>query len=436
MPQMPVSPTIPPSLWAAVTPSLDGLAPLDGSMTADVVVIGGGFTGLSAALHLRERGVDVVVLEAVEPGWGASGRNNGQVIPTLTRPEPADIIARHGAAGERFVHLIRDSAGGLFDLVRRYTLAAEAEQTGWIQPVHTPGRMKIAERRVAQWSRHGADVRLLSREEVRTLTGSDVWHGGWTAPSGGHVNPLALSREIARAVVANGGRIFVRTPASGYVREASGCWRVDTPSGSVRARALILATNAYTGEISRGLASEIASEVVPVLSWQMATAPVSHNIASCFLPGRQAMSDTHGDLHFARWDARNRLVTGGALMVAANGADRLRQRIGARIARWSPMLAELKFDFVWNGYVGMTTDFMPRFHLLGPDAWGWTGCNGRAVGLAIAIGRELARAATGERLDALGLPFSEPKPLPLHRLVRRAAPLRLVTYRWRDSREI
>lgn len=436
MPQSSVSASFPPSLWAAVTPELTGLGPLDGTLTTDVVVIGGGFTGLSAALHLRERGADVAVLEAVEPGWGASGRNNGQVIPTLTRPEPADIIARHGAAGERFVHLIRDSAGGLFDLVRRYGLAAEAEQTGWIQPVHTPGRMKVAERRVAQWSRHGADVRLLTREEVRALVGSDVWHGGWTAPSGGHINPLALAREMARAVVAHGGQVFIRTPATAYVREASGAWRVDTPTGTVRARALILASNAYTGEFARGLAPQIATEVVPVLSWQMATAPVSHNVAKSFLPGRQAMSDTHGDLHFARWDARNRLVTGGALMVAANGADRLRHRIGARIARWSPALAKLKFDYVWNGYVGMTTDFMPRFHVLGPDAWGWTGCNGRGVGLAIAIGRELSRAATGERIDVLGLPFTEAKPLPLHGLVRRAAPLRLVTFRWRDAREI
>lgn len=436
MPATPPFPSVPPSLWAAVTPQLDGLRPLDGSITADAVVIGAGFTGLSTALHLRERGVGVVVLEAVEPGWGASGRNNGQVIPTLTRPEPADIISRHGAAGERLVHMIRDSAGELFDLVRRYRLAAEAEQSGWIQPVHTPGRMKMAERRVAQWSRHGADVRLLSRDEVRSAVGSDVWHGGWTAPSGGHVNPLALTREMARAVVAAGGRIHVRTPATAYVREAPGSWRVDTPTGTVRARALVLASNAYTGMFARGLAPAIAAEVVPVLSWQMATAPLSPAVALSFLPGRQAMSDTHGDLHFCRWDARNRLVTGGALMVAANGADRLRRRIAARLARWSPKLAGLTFDYVWNGDIGMTTDFMPRFHVLGPDAYGWIGCNGRAVALSISIGRELARAATGERLDALALPVTEPRPLPLHGLVRRVAPLRLISFRWRDAREI
>src|SRR5437764_15307047 len=103
---------------------------------------------LSTALHLREAGVDVAIVEAMEPGWGASGRNNGQVIPTLSRPDPEDIIARHGAAGERFVGLLRDSALMLFELARRYGIEAEQEQSGWVQPVHSSGRIKLTERRV------------------------------------------------------------------------------------------------------------------------------------------------------------------------------------------------------------------------------------------------------------------------------------------------
>jgi len=140
----------PNSLWAAVTPPGLDLPELTGVQAADVIVIGAGFTGLSTALHLREAGVDVAIVEAMEPGWGASGRNNGQVIPTLSRPDPEDIIARHGAAGERFVTMLRDSASLLFDLARRYGIEAEQEQTGWVQPVHSPGRIKIAERRVRQ----------------------------------------------------------------------------------------------------------------------------------------------------------------------------------------------------------------------------------------------------------------------------------------------
>ena len=164
----------PDSLWVAVTPPSPDLPALAGSVEADVIVIGAGFTGLSTALHLREAGVDVAIVEAMEPGWGASGRNNGQVIPTLSRPDPDDIVARHGAAGERFVALLRDSASTLFDLVRRYQIQAEQEQAGWVQPVHSPGRIRIAERRVRQWSKLGAPVELLSRDQTGQMLGSDA----------------------------------------------------------------------------------------------------------------------------------------------------------------------------------------------------------------------------------------------------------------------
>lgn len=425
----------PPSLWAAVTPPGPALSRLEGEATADVVVIGAGFTGLSTALHLRRAGIDVAVVEAAEPGWGASGRNNGQVIPTLTRPEPDDIIARHGAAGERLVALIRDCAQILFDVVAEEGIAAEAEQTGWVQPVHSPGRLKIAERRVAQWAKHGAPVSLLDREQVRAITGSDLWHGGWTNPTGGHINPLALARSLAHAVVARGGRIFARSPVSQFARQGA-AWVVTTPHGTLRARALVLATNAYTGEFSRTLAPDIAREVVPVFSWQLATTPVGDNVRQSVIPGRQAVSDTHRELYFARYDARNRLVTGGAILLPFKRRERMQPYIRARLARLFPALGPVQFDYVWNGYVGITRDFFPRMHTLGPDAYAWAGCNGRAVGLSVALGRELAKAVTGTPVAALALPMSAPAPLPLHGLVRRLAPLMLLPYRHIDRREV
>src|SRR5947208_4559957 len=250
----------PSSLWVAVTPPGPDLPRLIGTAEADVVVIGGGFTGLSTALHLREAGVDVAIVEAMEPGWGASGRNNGQVIPTLSRHDPEDIIARHGAAGERFVGLVCDSASVLFDLARRYQIEAEQEQTGWVQPVHSPGRIKIAERRVRQWSKFGAPVELLSGEETRAMLGSGAWFGGFWNRSGGHINPLALSRGLARAVLERGGRIHVRSPAIGFERH-NGRWVVKTEKGQISARALIVATNAYTAEFSKTLMPAIAHEV-------------------------------------------------------------------------------------------------------------------------------------------------------------------------------
>lgn len=430
-------PPWPASLWAAVSPAGPDLPEVAGRITADVVVIGAGFTGLSTALSLRQAGVDVAVVEAAEPGWGASGRNNGQVIPTLSRADPDAIVATYGEAGERLVGLIRDSASILFDTARERGIAAEAEaeQTGWVQPAHSPGRLAISRRRVEQWGRRGAPVELLSREEMRDLLGSEAWYGGFWNRTGGHINPLGLARGLARAVLAGGGRIYARSPASRYERRGQR-WAVTTPGGEVEARALVLATNAYTGEFAKGLSPAIAREVVPVLSWQMATRPLPDDVRKTIIPGRQAMSDTHGDLYFARWDARSRLVTGGALLNPHNGAERLKPSIAARLARLWPQIGEVTFDHVWNGYVGMTADSMPRMHKLGPDAYAWTGCNGRGVALAVALGPELARAVQGVPETELALPFSEPKRLPLHGLLREVAPLMLAVYRRRDAREV
>jgi glycine/D-amino acid oxidase-like deaminating enzyme len=425
----------PDSLWAAATPSGPDLPEMIGTAEADVIVIGAGFTGLSTALHLREAGVDVAIVEAMEPGWGASGRNNGQVIPTLSRPDPDDIVDKHGAVGERFVTLLRDSASTLFDLVRRYQIQAEQEQAGWVQPVHSPGRIRIAERRVRQWSKFGASVELLSRDQTREMLGSDAWFGGFWNKTGGHINPLALARGLARLVLDQGGRIYARSPAISFERQ-NGRWVVKTGKGQIGGRALIVATNAYTGEFSKTLLPEMAREVMPVLSWQMATQPLSDSARKSVIPGRQAMSDTHGELYFARYDARNRLVTGGAVIGPGNKPERLKVMVAERLQRLWPQIGPVEFDYVWNGYVGMTTDFLPRLHRIGPDAYGWTGCNGRAVALSIALGDELSKAVQGVPESDLALPFSDPVPIVAHGLLRRLAPLMLMLYRRRDAREI
>jgi glycine/D-amino acid oxidase-like deaminating enzyme len=425
----------PDSLWAAVTPQGPDLPELIGTQQADVIVIGAGFTGLSTALHLREAGVDVAIVEAAEPGWGASGRNNGQVIPTLSRPDPEDIIAKHGAVGERFVAMLRDSASVLFDVVQKYNIEAEQEQAGWVQPVHSPGRIRIAERRVKQWSKFGAPVELLSREQVADTTGSDAWYGGFWNKTGGHVNPLALARGLARAALGLGARIYARSPAISFERR-NDKWIVKTAKGEISGRALVMATNAYSGEFSKSLVPEIATEVMPVLSWQMSTQPLSDNVRKTIIPGRQAISDTHGELYFARYDTRNRLVTGGAVLGPGNKVERIKARVTERLQRLWPQIGEVSFDHVWNGYVGMTADFLPRIHRLGPNAYGWTGCNGRAVALTIPLGRELSRAVQGVPESELALPFTEPVTYMAHGLLRRIAPWMLVLYRRRDAQEL
>ena len=424
-----------PSLWAAVTPPGPGCPPLQGDLQTDVVVIGAGFTGLSAALHLRQAGTEVAVLEAAEPGWGGSGRNNGQVIPTLTRPDPDDIEARFGEAGERFVLMLRDCADLLFGIVAEQGIEAEAEQTGWVQPVHSPGRIRIAERRHSQWLARGAPVELLDRAAVCRMTGSDAWYGGFWNRTGGHVNPLALARGMAKAVMDQGARLYGHSPAQHY-EHRDGLWHVRTPGGTIRAQALILATNAYTDAFANQLAPRIAHQVVPVFSWQMATEPLDEAVRQAILPNRQAMSDTHGELYFARHDARGRLITGGNLLFSLRERARLSAYVAQRLKRLWPIMGDVRFDYVWKGYVGMTDDFLPRFHRLGPNGWAWAGCNGRAVALSFALGREFARAVGGTPENRLALPFTEPRPLPMRNVIRHVAPWMLLRYRMLDKREI
>ena len=438
------SPVIwPPSLWAKVSPPPISLPALEAQEAADVVIIGAGFTGLSTAIHLREAGLDVVVVEAAEPGWGASGRNNGQVIPTLSGHDPSAVVKRYGEAGERFNLLVRDSAGYLFDLVRRHAILAEAEQTGWVQPAHSPGRLKRAEARVREWEALGAPVTLLDARTMTDTLGSSAWFGGMLNTTGGHINPLALARGLAEVAIRLGVRIFVRSPVTGYSRSGQG-WRVVTGAGSVKASALVLATNAYTGEFTPDLMPAIATEVIPVRSWQMSTKPISDNVRKSIIPARQAMSDTHRELYFARWDARGRLITGGAAIAPGPGGVNVARHTVERLKRLWPQLGDVEIDHVWSGYVGMTPENLlrpeipgfPRFHRLGPSGYAWAGCNGRGVALSVILGREIAKAIKGTPENELGLPFSEPAPRALQPLIRRIAPLALPYYRYLDKREV
>ncbi len=441
---MKTAPSLPPSLWAAVTKPPMAFSPLVGARSVDVVIIGAGFTGLSAALHLRRAGVETMVIEAAEPGWGASGRNNGQVIPTLSRIDPDAILARHRVAGERFVGLIRDSAQHLFDLIGDERINAEAEQTGWVQPVHSPDRMKLAERRAAQWTKAGAKVALLSRDEMISKLGSaahgtDAWHGGWWAPSGGHINPLALARGLARAVTERGGIIHTQSPVIAYGRGGAR-WVVTAPEGRVDARALIVATNATTSMFSERLAPAMAREMVTVTSWQMATQPIPESIRASLLPERNAVSDTRGELRFMRYDARHRLVTGGSVIGQQSAGSRLQALVGKRLAATFPQLSGLpggvRFDYVWNGPIGMTRDGLPHIHMIGPDGYAWTGCNGRGVALALSIGREFARGVLGASRADLALPFTEIQPIRFYGIAQRLAPFALLAARRRDRREL
>ncbi|MCL6608476.1 MAG: FAD-binding oxidoreductase [Geminicoccaceae bacterium] len=421
------------SLWAATAPPAPVLPVLRGPVEADVAIVGAGFTGLSTALHLAEAapGLTTIVLEAEEPGFGASGRNNGQVIPTLTRPDPDDLVARLGPErGERFVALVRDSAAFTFALIRRLGIDCEAVQAGWIQPAHSPERFeRVSRKRFEQWSRRGAEVELLEPRRLAERLGSEAWCGGWAARTGGHLNPLAFARGLARAAVARGVRLFARSPVTGLERRGTS-WRLATPSGSVEARRVLLATAAYSGPPTGALARTF----VPFRPWMLASEPLGENVRRSVVPGGEAVSDTRADLRFLRWTVEGRLVSGGALALPLHERARLGRRVGELLARAFPPLAGLRFAFAWTAEIALTPDRHPHLLALGPELYAWIGCNGRGVALATALGPHLAALLTGGDERALPLPLERPKPIPLAGLAAVLVRLALPYYRWLDSR--
>ncbi|PKU22104.1 NAD(P)/FAD-dependent oxidoreductase [Telmatospirillum siberiense] len=428
-----VSSQSPASLWSVTARPGPPTSPLDGDRTVDVAVIGGGYAGLSTALHVVQAGKSVVVLEAVDIGYGGAGTNNGQVIPALTRANPEDLRQRFGEErGNRLARLIAGSAAFTFDLIRKHGIECDAQQTGWVQPAHSPGRAVLARRRYEQWAELGADVAYLDREQVGTLTGAVIYHGGLLARTGGHVNPLGLARGLAEASLRAGAEIFTKSPVLSVAPQGDG-WRLQTPNGAVVAGKVVVATDAYADALFPALRRSI----VPVRSYQMATQALAPEILSQVLPLNHALSDSHRDLYFFHATADHRIVTGGALALNFQWRSRLDRRIGERLRRVFPVLGDdIRFEYQWYGDVAITTNFLPHFHQVAPGIITVIGYNGRGLALAAAAGRVLAQAALGHDVNDLDLPLTPLATIPLQGLVRRFSRIELLRYRWLDRQEV
>ncbi|NQW11472.1 MAG: FAD-binding oxidoreductase [Alphaproteobacteria bacterium] len=425
--------TAPPnSLWAATAPPPPPTAPLQESLRTDVVVIGAGVTGLSTAIHLAERGIGCVVLEAEAAGFGGSGRNSGHIIPTLGAGDPDALVARLGAErGERMVAFLRDSADLVFELIRRYQIECEAVQNGWAMPAHRPSRLKDIERRYEEWTRRQARARLLDAAETEALLGTRTYHGALMLPSGGHVNPLALAHGLAHAAVGLGVRLYTGAPALSLDRGADGGWRVRTPSGEVIADKLVVATNAYTG----ALVPKLARSLVRIINYQVSTHPLPAGERESVLPSDVSSSDTRRDLRPFRKDRAGRLVTGATLALPIAMDRRIRPWIERRIGQVFPQISDRRLEYVWNGRIAMTPNRLPRVHEIGPGAITAIAYNGRGMAIGMAMGAALADWAAGTPADQLPLPKLEIEPLPLASALGRWAQVALLWYRRLDTRD-
>ena len=425
-----MSDALPPSLWADTAPPAAPTDPLAETIRADVAIIGGGFMGLSAALHLAEAGAQVALIEAHAPGWGASGRNGGQVIPGW-KDDPETLAARHGADLGARMSALGDTAGDLvFDLIARHAIDCAARRGGWVHALHGPALRAEAARRAAIWQRLGAPVRLLDAAETNALLGTDIYAGGYLDPRGGALNPLAYARGLARAAARQGARLFAPATATGLVRRDGG-WEVAAPPGRILADRVLLATGAYSGNLLPGLRRSL----LPVQSIQVATAPLPEAVRSGITPGGQVASDTRRLLLYFRLDEAGRLVFGGrgALSGERPAAAHVRAVVAA-MHRTFPAVRDAPVTHAWAGLIDLTRDRRLHVHQLGPGLTAAVGLNGRGVAQATAIGKALAAALTGSFAD-LPLPVVTLRPIPLHALRLPAMALVAAGYRLRDRLE-
>ena len=420
---------LPDSLWAATAPADSSDPRLEGQQASDVCIIGGGFTGLSSALHSAEAGADVILLEAAEPGWGASGRNGGQVIPGF-KLDPDDVVKRFGSErGEQLVEFSGGAPDLVFDLIRRHRIDCHARRECWIHAVHGRAALVEEEERARQWRARGADVEMLDRSETQALLGTNRYIAGALDRRGGWLQPLAYARGLARAARQAGARLFAASPATGIVQSAAG-WRVETPAGSVDAAQVFVCTNAYT----EGLWPRLSRSLIPVVSYQAATEPLSDDLRQTILPKGHCASDTHRLLKYFCIDPEGRLVMGGRGRFLENPGRDSFSHIVKSIERFFPQASRAKLQFFWSGRVALTLGHFPHIFDLGPGLWAGGGYMGRGVAMATAMGTLLAKCAGG---DVANLPFvpTKPKPIPFHALRRPGIELAVAWKRLQDAWE-
>ncbi len=423
--------TWPDSLWVATaTPDLPTEA-LEAELVLDTAIVGGGFTGLRAALVLAEAGQRVAVLEERAVGWGASGRNGGQVNPLPPLNGPDRIAQLVGT--ERFPLLaktILGSADETFDVISRYAIDCGARQKGWIRTDHCD-KAKRQSRAVAEaWNRFGADIAFLDGPEVEEATGTKGYKSATLIGAGGALQPLSYARGLARAALAAGAAIYSKTPAITLEQDGAR-WKIRTPRGRVTADRVLLCTNGYTDKLWPGL----AQTVVPLVSIQAATEPLSGAAYDSILPHGRTMADTRRTIIYGRHEPDGRILFGGIGSVNGHddaAFDAMRQGV----EQLYPALRGVRWEYRWGGQIAVTQDHLPHLHEPAPGLLAGLGYNGRGVAMSTVMGRVLAERILGKADADCPFPVSPIKAYPLRRFYQLGADLVVRIMRYQDEREV
>jgi gamma-glutamylputrescine oxidase len=387
------------SYYAATARAAPSHAPLEGAAEADVCVVGGGLTGVSAALCLAERGFSVVLLEANRIGWGASGRNGGQVV-TGYPSGMASIAGWLGPDDARLVWAMGEEAKAILEArIATHDIRCDFKQ-GYVFAALKERHMRELREMHEEWAgTYGyTKTRLLERgPELAAHVASEAYVGGLFDAGSGHLHPLNYCLGLAQAAVQAGVRIC---EGSRVVRLDEGARpTVHTDRGTVRSRFVVLSGNAYMGN----LAPPARRKIMPIGNYVGATAPLDAATARAVLPTNAAVTDMNFVLNYYRLSADRRMLWGGAVSYSTVMAPGLPARLHRRMTRVFPGLAAARWEYLWEGYVAITVERTPHFGRIGRNVLFAHGYSGQGVALSGLAGRLLAEAVAGqaERFDVL-----------------------------------
>jgi len=418
-------------LWAEGVPRVEAQAPIGARESCDLLIIGAGFLGLNAARIAARSGLSVRVIEARQLGEGASGLNGGQVIPGL-KYDPEAILEKFGdERGARLNAFAESTADVLFRTIAEEGLDVPHERGGWIQACHTQTALDNATERHRQWAARGADVALLDSVAANRMIGTSNYLGGFLDRRAGLVQPYAFVMELARIAIAAGAEVSENVRCT-KLRKVEGRWRATTDGGSeIDAGKVILATNAYTDNLIPGLARTL----VPLHSFQVATAILPSELQDKILPGRQAVSDSRRIIIYYRKSPDGRLVLGGRgrMALPRHAADWAHLESG--LTRIFPDLTGVPIEQRWFGRVAMTADGLPHIHEPEPGLVTVVGCQGRGVAMMTAIAQPLVDfLASGDR-NRLPFPVTPIRPIPFHAFRQIGVAATIAWYRMLDATE-
>lgn len=388
-------------LWEQVTTRQLQVVSLDGEIKVDVCVIGGGITGLSAALHLLESGKSVAVLEAARVGAGGSGRNVGLVnAGSWIPPDEAARILGPGV-GERFNTVMGLAPALVFDVIEKYGIDCQARHDGTLHMAHNLNGARDIEARHDQWRRRGADVELLTGAKCREYCGTDKIPTALLDRRAGTINPMAYTVGLAETVRRLGGHIFQQSPVQAVTRQGSE-WVVSTATGAVAAHKVVVSTGAYT----EGEWAGIKQNFFKGYYYNVASEPLTSSAAADVLKYGQGSWDTRMVLSSIRRDNEGRLIL-GSMGKMNNKPDWFISRWADRIqSHYFPQLGKVRWQMHWTGCIDFTPDHMVKLFEPAPGLVAANGYNGRGNTTGTVMGKAFADFLVKDDPGVLPIPFA------------------------------